>query len=81
VNRERVPLFSSDQICNALARAGFEQGRKSRGGSHQKWTKKTAERTFVVIVVLGRREVPRGTLRSIIDQAGMTVEEFLTFLR
>ena len=38
-------------------------------------------RTYLTVVVLGKREIPRGTLRSIIERAGMTVEEFKTYLR
>jgi predicted RNA binding protein YcfA (HicA-like mRNA interferase family) len=77
----QIPLCSSAEVCNAQARAGFEPQQHSRGGSHQKWRKRTEERTFVAVVVLSKKEIPRGTLKSIIAQAGMTVEEFIGYLR
>jgi hypothetical protein len=43
--------------------------------------KVTSDKTYVRIVVLGEREIPRGTLADIIKKAGMTVEEFVTYLR
>jgi hypothetical protein len=33
------------------------------------------------LVVLGKSEIPRGTLKSIISLAGLSDEEFLTLLR
>jgi len=35
----------------------------------------------VTIVVLGRRELARTTLRDIIEKAGLTEEEFVSYLR
>jgi len=35
---------------------------------------------FLVTVPLDRRDLPRGTLRDIIKDAGLTVEEFLELL-
>ncbi len=36
---------------------------------------------FVITVPMHRRDMPKGTLRSIIDDAGLTVDEFVTHLR
>ena len=70
-------LFSSAEIVAALKRAGFESGRKT-GGSHQSFERKRADdRHDVAIVVLGKKEVPNGTLRGILTQAGISYEEFL----
>ena len=35
----------------------------------------------VAIVVLGKKEIPRGTLDSILSQAGASLEEFLKHIR
>ena len=75
-----VPLCSSAKIVAALKRAGFKPGRRSKG-SHQAFIRATPERKYITIVVLGKRQVPRGTLEDIIEKAGMTVEEFRGYLR
>jgi predicted RNA binding protein YcfA (HicA-like mRNA interferase family) len=76
-----VPLCSSEEICNALRRAGFVPGRAA-SGDHQFWFRENPDDTkSTTTVVLGRREVPRGTLRKILRQAGLTVEEFRELLK
>jgi predicted RNA binding protein YcfA (HicA-like mRNA interferase family) len=35
----------------------------------------------VIVPVHGNRDIPLGTLRSILDQAGLTIEEFIELLR
>lgn len=41
----------------------------------------TPERTYVTVVVLNQKEIARGTMADIIEKAGMTVEEFMTYLK
>jgi predicted RNA binding protein YcfA (HicA-like mRNA interferase family) len=41
----------------------------------------TPDRVYVTIVVLAEPEIPRGTLKSIIERAGLTEEEFLAHPR
>lgn len=76
---QKTPLISSEKCCAALRRAGFEPRKAS--GSHQTWSKVTPERTYVTVVVLAKRELSRGTLEDIVENAGMTMEEFLRFVR
>jgi predicted RNA binding protein YcfA (HicA-like mRNA interferase family) len=74
-------LFSSAEIITALKRAGFESGKKTRG-SHQALKRKRADgKHDVAIVVLGKKEVPNGTLQGILTQAGISYEEFLDFAK
>ncbi len=69
-------LFSSDEVIAALERAGFV-ARKGRGG-HGAWIKAEPNGGHrVAIVPLARREIPLGTFRSILKQAGLSYEEFL----
>jgi len=76
----KVPLCSSRQIVNALQRAGFAPARNAVG-DHQVFTRDSAGgRRLTVIVLIGQREVPRGTLRSILKQAEMSVDEFIALL-
>ena len=62
--------YSSREVLAALRKAGFEQ--VSQRGSHVK-LRDPAGRT---VIVPEHREVARGTLRSILRQAGLTPDEF-----
>ena len=63
-------LYSAREVLAALKRAGFEE--VSRRGSHIK-LRHEDRRT---VIVPDHREIARGTMRSILRQAGMTPEEF-----
>lgn len=65
---------SSREVTAALARAGFEA--RPAKGSHQAWQKKVGDRTRTVVVVLGKKEIPAGTMRSILNQWGISEEEY-----
>jgi predicted RNA binding protein YcfA (HicA-like mRNA interferase family) len=67
----RLPRISGDEAAKALERAGFS--RTSQRGSHLKLRSDDGR---VVIVPL-HRELANGTLRSVIRQSGLTVEEFV----
>jgi len=74
----RLPPASGREAVKALRRVGFEiVGRK---GSHIRLKKKTDRQVFIVIVP-DHRELARGTLISIIQQSGLTREEFLKMLK
>lgn len=76
-----VPLCSSRQVINALQRAGFKPARDAVS-DHQAFVKVHSDgHKAIAIVVLGKREVPRHTLRIILRQAELTVEEFRSLLR
>lgn len=61
-------LYSSEQIARTLEAEGFVF--VSQRGSHVKY-RKTASPTLTVIVPAGRKEIPRGTFRSILRQSGL----------
>lgn len=67
----KLPHLKPRQVCRALERAGFEL-RKSKS-SHRTYVKDTLR----VTVPYHTTDIKSGTLRSIIEQAGMTAEEFL----
>ena len=69
-----LPVVSGAEAIAALAKAGFEQ--VSRRGSHVELRRSDGR---VVIVPL-HRELATGTLRSVIRQSGLPVEEFLGLL-
>jgi predicted RNA binding protein YcfA (HicA-like mRNA interferase family) len=73
----RHRLFSSDQVINALERAGFEL--KRTRGSHAALIRQKSDASHAVVIVpLGKSAIPRGTFRSILAQAELEYEEFLT---
>lgn len=76
----KLPLLSSNEIIKALKRAGFKPARKSKG-RHQTFVKETKERKIITVVVLGEKEVPRGTLKKILKLAKLSKEEFLSYLK
>jgi predicted RNA binding protein YcfA (HicA-like mRNA interferase family) len=69
-----LPRVSGDDVCRALGRIGFV--RVGQKGSHVK-LRNPGGRTVIIPM---HRELAEGTLRSIIRQAGLTVEEFTSLL-
>ncbi|WP_395708494.1 type II toxin-antitoxin system HicA family toxin [Reyranella sp.] len=74
----RLPIASGRDIVRALERAGFLVDRVV--GSHHVMVHPKDSRRTVSVPVHGNRELKRGTLRSIIRQAGFSVEEFRSLL-
>jgi predicted RNA binding protein YcfA (HicA-like mRNA interferase family) len=69
-------LPSSKDIEAVLLKDGFLP-KKCSSGSHQSYIKKIpGQLTRVVVVQLNRKEIPRGTLSSILRQAGWTKKYF-----
>jgi predicted RNA binding protein YcfA (HicA-like mRNA interferase family) len=62
----------------ALGRAGFRQVRSK--GSHRIFQHDDDPRRRTIVADHGGRDVSPGTLRAIIKQAGLTVEEFISLL-
>jgi predicted RNA binding protein YcfA (HicA-like mRNA interferase family) len=73
---ERLPALRSADVITALEKAGWSVARQR--GSHVSMVKQGAP--YVVTVPQHRRDLPRGTLRGIINDAGLTVEEFIALL-
>jgi predicted RNA binding protein YcfA (HicA-like mRNA interferase family) len=70
-----LPQVSGRQCVAALGKRGFQF--KRQNGSHIILRR---EIPFAQVVVPDHRSLDRGTLRSILRQAGMTTEEFITLL-
>lgn len=73
----KMPRISSREAIRALERLGFEQIRQT--GSHVVM-KKMTESGKIGCVVPMHRELKIGTLRGILKQAQVTVEEFIESL-
>lgn len=62
--------YAAREVIANLRRAGFDE--ISRRGSHVKLRHGDGR----TVIVPDHREIARGTMRSILRQAGLTVEEF-----
>lgn len=69
-----LPVVSGSDVVRSLVRAGFRE--VSRSGSHLK-LRNDSGRTVIVPL---HRELARGTLASILRQAGLAVDEFQALL-
>ena len=76
----KLPSISSKDVIKALHDAGFEDAPKRGKGSHRALVKRGSDKTRLVIVP-ERKTLPRGTLKSIIEQAGLTSNEFNELLK
>ncbi len=74
----RLPSLKPQDVLRALQRAGFEVARIK--GSHHILVHKDDPKRMTNVPRHGNRDLPRGTLRAIISQAGLTVEEFVALL-
>lgn len=70
----RLRVLRYREVRRRLEAAGFEQ--VSQRGSHVKFARRTCEGLRVVIVPRHSTDVPPGTLRSILNQAGLSPDEF-----
>jgi predicted RNA binding protein YcfA (HicA-like mRNA interferase family) len=73
----KLPRITSKEVIRALKRAGFVEWRQR--GSHLH-LKRLSDNTRVTIPVHRGRTIPPGTLRGIIRDAGLTVQEFVDLL-
>lgn len=71
----KYPILSSKKIVQVLLELGFDKiGQK---GSYAKYKNKITNRICIVPM---HSEVARGTLKSILEQADIELEEFLNHL-
>lgn len=76
----KLPILSSKEVIKALRSLGFEDAPKRGKGSHIALIKRDPNRMRLVIIPKAK-SLPRGTLRAILGQAGLTREEFLNLLK
>jgi predicted RNA binding protein YcfA (HicA-like mRNA interferase family) len=72
----KLPVISGIECVRALTRAGFFVKRQE--GSHIILRR---DSPFAQVVVPDHRELDRGTLRAILRQANITVEQFVELLK
>ena len=73
----RLPVVSGRDVVKVLIRIGFEiVGRK---GSHVRLKRKRDKEVLIVVVPM-HRELAKGTLRSILRQANLAVDDLVRLL-
>jgi len=68
----KLPVMSEIDVVKTFSRAGWRVARQK--GSHIIMEKKGVD---MLLTVPRKKEVKRGTLRSLIADSGLTVEEFV----
>jgi len=76
-----LPLLSSDKVIKALKRGGFVYAPKRGKGSHVALVKEDKKGKKRLVIIPKNKVIPRGTLLSIFDQAGLSKDEFFNLLR
>lgn len=72
----KLPVVSGQDVIKALAKIGYEF-------DHQRGSHIVLRQTFAPfrrVTVPNHKEIAKGTLRSIIREAGLTVDEFVDLL-
>ena len=72
----KLPVVSGSECIKALEKAGFAIVKQR--GSHIVLVREDPRNT---VIVPNHKELDRGTLRAIIRQANLTVEEFIQLLK
>jgi len=73
----KVPRVGALELVSALKRAGFEERRQK--GSHLHLRRESDKRRVTVPIHKGR-DIPTGTLRCILKDADLSLEEFQELL-
>ncbi len=71
----KLPVISGRECVKALEKAGFYT--KRQRGSHIIMRR---DDPFSQVVVPNHKKIDRGTLRAILRQANLAVDEFINFL-
>jgi predicted RNA binding protein YcfA (HicA-like mRNA interferase family) len=74
----RLPAVSGKRVIQALTKAGFTLNRIV--GSHHVMTYPGDQKRTVTVPVHAARDLKPGTLRSIIRQADLSVDDFVELL-
>lgn len=69
----KYPILTPREVIKVLSKFGFYK--VSQKGSHVKFKNNFTNRTFIIPM---HDEVAKGTLKSILEQADVTIEEFLS---
>lgn len=68
----RFPVYNAKEVVRVLRKHGFLC--IAQAGSHQKWRHENGRQ--VIVAMHGNKPIPIGTLKSIIEGSGLSVEDF-----
>ena len=71
----KYPVLTPSQVIKALKNSGFVF--KSQKGSHAKYVKIVKEMPTKTVIIPMHDEVAKGTLQSILEQADLSLDDFL----
>ena len=71
----KYPVLSPTEVIRTLRRFGFVF--KSQKGSHAKYVKVSDDSPTKTVIIPMHDEVAKGTLQSILEQAGLPLDEFM----
>ena len=71
----KYPVLKPVDVIRVLTKFGFVL--KSQKGSHAKYVKTTLHTAKMTVIIPMHNEIAKGTFRSILEQAGITLEEFM----
>jgi predicted RNA binding protein YcfA (HicA-like mRNA interferase family) len=69
---ERFPVRNAGEVVRVLRRNGFLL--VTQKGSHQKWRHPNGRQ--VIVAMHGHKPLPIGTLKSILEGSGLSLEDF-----
>lgn len=70
----KLPILTAKQVVKVLGKAGFIFIRQK--GSHAMYVKDN----LGITIPIHNKDLKRGTLKSIINQSGMTIDRFVKLL-
>jgi predicted RNA binding protein YcfA (HicA-like mRNA interferase family) len=68
----RFPVCNAKEVVKVLRKQGFVL--VGQAGSHQKWRHPNGRK--VIVAMHGNKPIPIGTLKSIIEGSGLSVDDF-----
>jgi len=72
----KYPILVPKEIIKALSKIGFKK--VSQKGSHAKYKNDTIPHRIIIIPM--HSEIAKGTLKSILEQANISLEDFIKLL-
>ena len=73
----QLPVVASRDAIRVFERAGYRVIPRRGKGSH---VVMASDSSPAILVISSHRELPRGLLRALIRQSGLTVDEFVDLL-
>ena len=71
----KYPVLPPNKIITTLTKIGFEK--ISQKGSHAKYKNQETQKVFIIPL---HKEIAKGTLKSILEQADVELETFLNLI-